>query len=222
MRRAISVFSTSGVVICDIDDRRFVIDNVQQIVEIIQRRKKTKLYIHMPNLEAFVPVMKLVDVICTSDSHIDEIIKLGFGHKVCVFEVEEKYFGLIHPKSSFRFTTNPVIKRLVVRNNDQLQTLVGKELDYLFSSVGDEYSLEGIDTEYFKSIIGNPDIRPLLMCSRLKKFDISTTQAMHIDQVNCFDLESYRYTVSGISTEIPAIEEMMNNRRFAKVKVASH
>lgn len=206
--------AVAGNIVYDINHDRRDFESLQQLIDIVHEHKITKIRLSAPP-GMFIPILELVDVILANEMYVDSTIKLGFGHKLCMFGANIKYFGIVHPKSCFMFTTDPRVRRLAVWHTSQLQMLVGRELDLLYTEIHSDYSLEGINTSHFISKCGRPDIRPLVMCSRLRKLVIDRF-SHPVEQVECFELKYYKCPIA-----IPAIDRMIDNRRLKKVKPVS-
>lgn len=200
---------------------------VNRIIEFIEQEKIRKADVsNIVNIEWFIPVFHLLDKLKTNNpDQMDHLINLGFGHKVLAECAPEKYIGIIHPKSVFRF--NLYSDRVRVTKKSELRELAGRQMDHINIQISDFVILDNIQARSVTVRACSCDFRQILCYEHLKKIRVYVNQ-IHpgiINHVECRELQKYEYRTSAGNIQILALDQLLEdkkNSRFKRVKVAMH
>lgn len=207
-------------------------NDINSIVEYAKENDIRQIKLKLRDLPAFEPIYEHVDKIrvtglfalgiAFNKQTIGRVYQLGHMHKLCLHNVHESFFGHIHPDSTYSYTTDPRITRICAVEQYHLEGLIGRELDYLFISVLQPEVVEGLEAKKVVIKDFGYDYRSILRSRTLKKLKIQDEILYPVTEVNCPEIESYKLMIGGVNHRIPQLDQIIDSRRFKKMKVAPH
>lgn len=195
---------------------------IPEVIDYIKKNNIKHIELMFMSMYIFRSVFDLVDKIETDAKHYDYIINEGCGHKLYIDGAYEKHIGLIHPESVYHFTTDPRVTRMLITSSKQIPQIADREFDHLSIHLNShDNSLEGVKAKEVKLIRGSLDINPILQYEKLEKLEVCSQFILDpIVNPQCYNLKSYKFIFCGKNRSIPELDQLIDSRRFARMKVA--